>query len=182
MQLVTKQLYIRPARFADASALFSYRSDKITNKYQGFIPNTENEILEFIKQLPKEINIPGTWFQLVILLKDEERVIGDIGIHFMKEDETVVELGCTLSKEYHGNGYSTEALTVVRDYLFNELNKSKLIGSVDPRNKPSIKMLQSIGMKEVAFNEKAFELRGEWVDEIVFSLSYNDYLFGFPSK
>ena len=40
----------------------------------------------------------------------------------------------TLSLEYQCNGYATEAIIGVIDYLFSNLKKHRITASVDPRN------------------------------------------------
>lgn len=129
----TELLLLRPIVRKDNNQVFSYRSDAETNKYQGFIPKTLEEIDEFIAKNPSEFNQPGSWFQFVIIEKISYEIIGDIGIHFIGDDGLQCELGCTLSKKHHGKGYATNAMICTIDHLFNKLNKHRIIGSVDPK-------------------------------------------------
>ena len=52
-------------------------------EYQGWIPNTINDVEGFIGKISKQINEPKTWFQFVIIEKETQKIIGDIGIHFI---------------------------------------------------------------------------------------------------
>jgi RimJ/RimL family protein N-acetyltransferase len=54
------------------------------------------------------------------------------------------------------------------------VNLDQLKGSVDPRNSASIKMLQNIGMQQISYSEKSYNLRGEWVDDAIYQLKRND--------
>jgi RimJ/RimL family protein N-acetyltransferase len=40
MKLESDRLILRPINISDKTELFAYRSDKETNKYQGWIPKT----------------------------------------------------------------------------------------------------------------------------------------------
>jgi len=147
MILDTKRLIIRPIEPADKEAVFSYRSQREVNKYQGFIPETLSDVERFIANTAKEINTPGTWFQLVLILKETGALIGDIGLHFSEADSQpdTVEIGYTLDSACHGNGYATEALTAIIEYLKTALGKKTFTASVDPENAPSIRVLERAG-------------------------------------
>ena len=107
----------------------------------------------------------------MVILEPEHQIIGDVGLHFIQDQNDTVELGCTISKSFQGNGFATEALTSIKDFLLHELGKKKLKGSVDPRNLASIKMLKNIGMSQIDFYEKSYNLKGEWVDDAVYQLA-----------
>src|SRR5690606_7851525 len=119
---------------SDKDALFAYRSDAETNKYQGWIPKGREEVEAFIGRIPHQINRPETWFQLAIVEKETQQLIGDVGIHFMDKANLQAEVGCTIDKRYQNKGYATEALVRVLDYLFGELQKHRVTASIDPEN------------------------------------------------
>jgi len=164
------RLHLRPIWIDDADAVFKYRSDSDTNKYQGWIPKTIGEVKEFIGKISPEINIPGTWFQFVILLKESNTLIGDIGVHFLDTDNNEVEIGCTLDKSFQGKGYATETLKQVIAFLFNDLNKDKIIVSIDPRNIKSINLVEKTGFNKEALFEKSLLINGELVDDVIYSI------------
>ncbi len=171
LQLNTPRLLLRPVEVADVPALFAYRSDAQTNQYQGWIPQSVEETMDFVQQkVASVINQPHTWFQMVILESASHRIIGDVGIHFQDADNQQVELGCTLRKDCHGNGYATEALKVIITYLFDTLNKHRIVTSIDPQNSASIALVERLGFrKEAHFRESIF-LNGQWVDDLVYAV------------
>lgn len=164
------RLYLRPIGIDDSNAVFNYRSDSDANKYQGWIPKTIADVKEFIGKISPSINIPGTWFQFVILLNESNTLIGDIGIHFSEIDNSQVEIGFTLDKSFQGKGYATEALELVIAFIFNGLKKNKIIVSVDPRNLKSIDLVEKAGFKKEAFFEKSLLINGELVDDLILSI------------
>lgn len=172
----TERLILRPIEFADAQAVFSYRSDAETNKYQGWVPDDIEQIKDFIEtKVSDEVNVSGTWFQWVIVL--DGNVIGDVGVHFLSDDDMQCEIGCTLAKEHHGNGYAVETLKGLITYLFESLNKHRMVASIDPANLASIKLMERLGFrKEGHFVESLF-LNGEWVDDVVYALLKREWTF-----
>ena len=146
--LTTQRLLLKSINTAHAEEIFRYRSDSVTNRYQGWIPKDVDDVLSFItNRTSREINVNGTWFQLVITLNATGEIIGDIGLHFAGSGNEQAELGCTIGMGHQGNGYATEALTEVISYLFNSLDKQRLIASIDPANVTSIKLFERLGFK-----------------------------------
>jgi len=157
MNIKTDRLFIRPIKLDDKELIFEYRSDSITNKYQGWIPKSIDDVIEFIGKISKKINIPNTWFQLVILEKESNTLIGDIGIHFLDMENKQIVIGCTLNKKYQAKGYATEALRGVITYLFDNLQKHRITTSIDPENINSIKLVERLGFrKEAHFIESLY--------------------------
>lgn len=176
LELNTNRLILRPLEIEHAEDLFSYRSDKEINKYQGWIPANIEDVRDFIKnKVATTIDVPDTWFQFVIITKEDNKLVGDLGVHFIDEDKAQSELGCTLDKQYHGNGYALEAMNDVIDFLFNKLNKHRIHASVDPRNISSVKLMEKLGFrKEAHFRESLF-LNNEWVDDVIYAVLKSEW-------
>ena len=175
MKLDTKRLIIRPITLDDKNEIFEYRSDTETNKYQGWIPKTIDDVETFIGKISKQINEPETWFQFVIIEKETQKIVGDLGIHFFDSENRQVEIGCTLNKEFQNKGYATESIKRVIDYLFKELNKHRIITSIDPDNKNSIRLVERIGFRKEAHFVESLLINGKWVDDLIYALIEKDW-------
>jgi RimJ/RimL family protein N-acetyltransferase len=175
MNLEAERIIIRPITLADKSDVFEYRSDTETNKYQGWIPKTKDEVEIFIGKISKQINEPDTWFQFVIIEKKAQKIIGDLGLHFFDNDNLQVEIGCTLNKKFQNNGYATESIKIVVDYLFKKLNKHRVIASIDPANKRSIQLVERIGFRKEAYFVESLLINGKWVDDLIYALIEKDW-------
>ncbi|MDP3916101.1 MAG: GNAT family N-acetyltransferase [Bacteroidota bacterium] len=175
MILETKRLIIRPIALDDKDEIFEYRSDRETNKYQGWIPTTVADVEIFIGKISKQINEPGTWFQFAIVEKETKKVVGDLGVHFFDSENKQVEIGCTLNKYFQHQGYATEAVKSVIDYLFKELNKHRIITSIDPDNKNSIRLVERIGFRKEAHFVESLWVNGKWVDDLIYALIEKDW-------
>lgn len=171
MQIHTERLLLRPIHKKDASVVFAYRSDKSTSQYQGWVPETLEDTIDFIQnKICAMMNRPGTWFQMVIINQENDAIIGDIGIHFTDEENKQAELGCTLDKKYQGKGYATEAMRAVINLLFNELNKHRISASIDPRNTESIKLVERLGFRLEEHFRESLLINGVWVDDLVYCI------------
>lgn len=169
MELESKRLLLTSISQKHALEVFSYRSDAITNQYQGWIPNSLAEVEDFItNKVCKTFNVSDTWSQMVIICQESNKIIGDIGIHFI--DDKQVEIGCTLCKEQHGKGFANEALRAVINLLFKQFSKHRIIASIDPQNINSAKMVERLGFKKEAHFRKSLCIDGEWVDDVVYAI------------
>lgn len=170
MKIDSERLLIRPIMQEDNQAVFRYRSDKETNKYQGWIPRSLAEVDEFIAKNPSTFNLPESWFQLVMIDRTSTRIIGDIGVHFFGHEHLQVELGCTIKKEFQQQGYAKEGLKTVMQALFQQYNKHRIIASVAPENKAYIQLLTSLGFRQEAHFVKSYFHNGTWEDDILFAM------------
>ncbi|KKO89520.1 GNAT family acetyltransferase [Sphingobacterium sp. Ag1] len=170
MRIDSERLAIRPIMPEDSRAIFGYRSDKETNKYQGWIPDSLAEVDEFIAKNPNTFNLPESWFQLVMTDKIAKAVIGDIGIHFFGTEHLQVELGCTIKKEFQQQGYAKEGLKTVIEALFRQYHKHRITASVAPENKASRQLLTSLGFRQEAHFVKSYFHNGQWEDDVVFAI------------
>ena len=170
IEIQSTRLLIREIESLDAQTILDYRSDTVANKYQGWIPEKIEEVDDFIEnKIAKDFNQIGTWFQLAIIVKMSNELIGDIGLHFLENE--MVEIGCTIDKTHQRKGYATESLRLTINFLFTQSNKQKIKASVDPRNSASIAMIEELGFKKEAHYKKSFLLRGEWVDDVIYGLT-----------
>jgi RimJ/RimL family protein N-acetyltransferase len=102
-------------------------------------------------------------------------LIGDIGAHFMSDDPRQVEIGFTVAPTYQGQGFGTEAVSGLLDYLLNSVQKHRVFASVDPRNEPCIALLRRVGMREEAHFRESLWFKGDWVDDMAFGILESEW-------
>ncbi|WP_267403063.1 MULTISPECIES: GNAT family protein [unclassified Chryseobacterium] len=176
MQLFTERLLLRDITIDDKQAIFDYRSDAEANKFQSWIPETLENVESFIERNNKEFNQPESWYQILITDKETKAVIGDIGIHFFGDENLQVELGITLNKFFYGKGYASEALKSVIDFLFNDLNKHRIMASIDPDNGDSMKLMERIGLRKEGHFKKSLFWKGKWVDDVIYAVLKEEWI------
>lgn len=160
INLKTQRLIIRHLALEDARSLFDYRSLDEVTRFQTFKPKNPADATDFINSTSSEMNIPDSWYQLGLFDKDNGKHIGDIGIHFLDNTEEA-EIGCTVTPERWGKGYATESLKIVISFLFNTLNKKRVVAYINIENIPSLKLFERLG----------FQLLSQDNDEIIYELT-----------
>lgn len=181
--LKTPKLQLRALTVADAEALFQYRSLPEVTRFQGWAPATVEEVVRFVTEdVCHVMNQPDTWFQLGIFLNEDEVLVGDLGMHFWDEANSsattdvegqtgIVEIGITLAPQFQGKGLASEAVRVALDYIFNMLQKSQVIASVDPENQRSMALMQRAGFHLDGIYKNSVLFHGRMVDDAVFSMT-----------
>lgn len=177
LKINTDRLFLRPINLDNVEEIFKYRSDAVSNKYQSWIPETTNDVSDFINdRVSAIIDLFDTWYQFVIIKKDDLKLIGDIGIHFLDKNEKQVEIGITLDKNFQGKGYATEALKQVIKYLFTDLKKHRITVSLDPRNVKSMNLIERLGFRKEAHFKESILSDGKWVDDLVYALLKDEWI------
>lgn len=86
----------------------------------------------------------------VIASKDTDEMIGIIELNKRGESEGLLatrEIGFVVGKEYRQQGFAKEAIQLLRDYSFNELDLTELWASTEADNVAPQKLLESLEFK-----------------------------------
>ena len=120
----TSRLVVRKWEDSDCHDLYDYAKDKEVTKFLNFEPYQSLEVaVERIKKLKEDYLTKEIAGDFAVELKGENKVIGSIAIvEYKPKCGGQVEIGYVLGAKYQGHGYMTEALKLIKDYCFNELN------------------------------------------------------------
>jgi RimJ/RimL family protein N-acetyltransferase len=171
------RIVLRRLAPADAEVVFAYRADPAVWRHQNWVPASVEEVREFIAGLSGlEPDSPGRWFQMGIGLRESGELIGDCGVHVSAADPRQAEIGISLAPRFQRRGLGAEALRALLGYLFDELAKHRVFGSVDPRNAASLALLRRCGMRQEAHFVESCWSKGEWTDDVVFGLLRREWV------
>jgi len=171
--LQTPRLRLRVAREPDAAAMAEYRSNPEVAKYQDWdMPYTlERAVAGVAKQATLDDVVEGTLVSFAIELDGE--VIGDI-VACVRDGGGIAEIGYTLSPKHHGHGYATESTNAMVDHLLQNHRVHRIEASLDPENIASMRVLEALGMRMECLARDGYLVRGEWVDDLRYSLIAQD--------
>lgn len=167
----TNRLVIRPLILSDLVDFHRYRSNPEVTKYQGFDVFNLQQASDFIlMNSTKDLDISGTWVQYGIENLFNQQLIGDCAIKLDGYENTIAEIGITISHLEQQKGYATEAMNGIIDFLFKTKNIRRIVEIVDVENMGSIRLLEKIGFKrEGHFVENIF-FKGKWGSEFQYAL------------
>lgn len=179
----TDRLVIRRFRLEDAPSLAAYRSDPAVARYQSWdVPVSNDQARSFIEGLmAAHPDVPGEWFQFAVVEAATGRLIGDVAAGVDVQDPRLATFGVTLATIAQGQGYASEAVTWLLDYLFGERGKQRVTAECDVRNGGVIALLERLGMRREAHHVQRAWWKGEWVDEYVYAVLAPEWLDPAPA-
>ena len=77
-------------------------------------------------------------------------------------------IGYSLDEKQQGKGYMKEAVKLVVEYAFEELELHRIEATTLIDNEKSQRVLRNCGFKELGISEKYLYINGEWRDHMVF--------------
>lgn len=109
---------------------------------------------QYAKILPMKIEELTTqpsltkWTRLVVL-KEENKVIGEIGCKGGPNEFGIVEIGYGLVPDYRNRGYATEMVRGLVDWLFRQSEVNKVVAECLEENLPSSRVIEKAGFQRV---------------------------------
>ena len=121
-EINTGRLLLRQWKIEDCDDLYEYGKDEEVGPNAGWRPHKSVEESQKIIEMFIRNND-----SYAIVLKEENKVIGGIGLHNKRTAENVQglrqrEIGYVLNPKYWGNGYVPEAVESLLAYGFNKMN------------------------------------------------------------
>lgn len=167
-EIDSDRIFLRKIEMSDSDEILFLRSDKTVTKYieRPEHRKTKNiaDAKKFINELDEyiETNKSIAWG---ITLKTDPKIIGTICLWNFSHNNRVAEVGYDLNPTQHKKGIMDEALKLILNYGFNELELDKIEAFTHNSNENSKKLLERNGF---IFNKKRKDLNNE--KNIIFEL------------
>lgn len=176
LRLETPRLVLRPFEERDLGIFAAYRSDPEVARYQGWdAPYSLLNAQAFFAIMQKvQPGAPGEWFQFAVERKETGLMIGDLGLYVHKENWQS-EFGVTFSRDNQNQGYASEALHRLFDYVFHELKLHRIYARLDTRNIASARLMERLGMRREAHFLQSDWFKGEWTDEYWYAILASEW-------
>jgi ribosomal-protein-alanine N-acetyltransferase len=84
-------------------------------------------------------------------------------------------LGYQLFAGFTGNGYMTEAVSLVLKFSFDDLGLHRIEANVQPHNLPSIAVLRRCGFTQEGFSRRYLKIGGRWRDHERWAIIKEDW-------
>src|SRR3989338_10678490 len=167
----TQRLLIRSYQDRDfENCVLLYGDPKLTKYFDYGRPRSRREVLDLVEEKGKGPLTRNEPFGLFSMFdKASDSFIGQMD--FMPaEGPGIVEIGCILFRQYHNQGFPSEALSFfIKEYVkkINDLGFSsngapiqKVTATAHPKNYSSQRLIKSLGMiferQEDRFNSSRF--------------------------
>jgi Acetyltransferases, including N-acetylases of ribosomal proteins len=146
--LETERLILRRFMINDAEPMFcNWASDPEVTKYLMWPTHLNADISrEVIKNW-----LPGyeseSYYNWAIELKILHEPIGSIAAVKVEDSTNMVHIGYCIGKPWWHKGYTSEALTRLVQFFFEEVGVNRIEARFDPRNANSGKVMANAGLK-----------------------------------
>lgn len=170
--LVSDRLVLRRFGPDDLDAFVAYRSDPQVARYQSWeVPYLPSQARQFLAELQTlHPDTPGEWFQFAVALRRTDRLIGDCAALVRADDPRQAEIGFTIGRAHHQQGYGTEAVRRLLDYLLIERGKHRVSATCDARNTGSAALMERVGMRREGRLLEGTWSKGEWTSELLYAV------------
>lgn len=178
----TARLRLRPVRESDLDDLFVYHADADALRYMYWQARNLEETRAVVekRQTQAAWTTEGEPLVLAAALRETDRVIGELFLIWRSEANRQGELGFVFNPAYHGRGYAGEAARAMLALGFTDGGLHRIYGRCDPRNVPSCKLLERLGMRLEAHFVQSERYKDEWADQRVYALLQEEWRFSHP--
>lgn len=145
--LETDRLILIPLSLEHAPALHQFWSDDAVTAYMSI------ESFETLKQTQEMITLLVNLMaeeqatRYTIQLKETKEIIGTCGLNYLDKENSRTEIAYELGAAYWRQGYGTELLTKLVEWLFDQQNFHRLEAKIDPKNSASINLIEKLGFQ-----------------------------------
>lgn len=153
-------------------AFKNWTNDPKTTRYVTWKPHgTVENTLKLFENWEKEYDNPHI-YRWIVEVKELKEVIGTISVVNQRIVEKTAEIGYSYGSNYWNNGYATEALTKVINYLLNDVGFELIEAYHLITNPASGRVMKKAGMKYEATlrKRKLDNVTDERVDLKVYSI------------
>lgn len=164
--LVTKRLALEPLTLADTQAIYELAREKKSIEDFQYVAHSLDDVKAWLEP---SYHDPAN---LIWVIRRQGRTIGLFEACFEAEysdwETNVCRVGYFLDWREHNQGYATEALLAVVDWLFRCTDVERIEAGVTLHNVPSYRILEKAGF----VREKIVEGNWEWYDQVYDSAYY----------
>ena len=136
------------------------------------IETTEKIVVEW---LSGQNTMPRTFYVFCLENIDTKQFVGLIALNLGKPKFSIGEVWYKIHVDNWSKGYTTEALTRILDFGFNELFLHRIEAGCAVENIASCKVLEKVGMVREGMKRKILPIRGEWIDGYIYAILDQDF-------
>lgn len=169
-----ENIYIKPLNSTDAVALLELHN-KNRNFFEKFSVVRKSDFytiegqLDRIKQFEEERRNDLAYNYGIF--RNDNTLVGTINLfQVLRDSLQSAFIGYFLDKKHNGKGYTTEAVKLMVEYAFNDLNLHRIEAGVMPHNTGSIRVLEKSGFHKEGIAKKNVKINGKWEDHQVLAI------------
>jgi len=142
--ILTPRLELRPFRDSDVDGIAELLADREATRFIGGVKSRQAAAASV--SVMREAFAARGWGTLAVVPRDKQSCVGYCGVRPLPHTAEI-EIAFALQQKYWNQGYATEAAAASIDAAFKSLGIRSLVATVYPDNKPSLRVLEKLGMR-----------------------------------
>ncbi len=176
MKLETERLILREFVKDDWQRVLEYQSDPLYLRYYEWTERTPEAAQEFVGWfVDHQKQNPRTKFQLAVILKTTNELIGNCGIRLDRPNDFQADIGYELDPKHWNRGYATEAAHAIVDFGFSRFRLHRVWSWCVADNVGSAHVLEKLGMRREGELRQSEFYRGRWWDTWMYAILEDEW-------
>ena len=168
--LVAGHVTLRWLEERDVDDLFAIYSNPEVMRYWSRTPYQDRgEAAALVETIHRQFE-RRELFEWGIVRTSDDRVVGTCTLFNIDQANLRAEIGYVLGRAHWGNGYAQAAVGRLIALAVDECGLQRLEADVDPRNTPSIRVLERHGFQREGLLRERWLVNGEWQDSAMYGL------------
>ena len=176
LEFKTGRILIRPLRLSDAESIHRNVDDEAVSKWTLYIPHPypPDGAEKFIRRT-KYNRLRKKAFTFGIVPIESNHAVGVVDLTDVNRSDQKAELGYWLGRDYWGRGIMTEAVGLILNFGFNQLNLHRISADVFEPNLASQKVLEKSGFVREGLAREARFKEDHWYNMVCYGLLSRDF-------
>jgi RimJ/RimL family protein N-acetyltransferase len=179
----SKRVKLRKLVISDAEFISKNARDKGITKYSYVMPSPFNlrGAKKFIKKTQQEMRKKKA-YEFGIELRKTKESIGTINLVSINYKNKNAEMGIWLAKKYWGQGLAREALNLIIQFGFKNLELKRIQARVLHKNNQTQELLKKVGFKLEGRLRRKTHFKNKWYDDLIYGILREEYRFSNNKK
>jgi [ribosomal protein S5]-alanine N-acetyltransferase len=171
--LQASRLALRDFQSTDLEAVHAYAEDERVVVHQEWGPNSLEQTRSFVENCAAEPSHPMRHsFNLAVVLADGHLIGGCLAL--LDAEGHAAEVGYSFHPDFWGQGYASEAVQCLLQFLWLDLGLHRISAYCRPENSASIALLQRAGFRLEGQLREHKLIRGHYRDSLIWGLLAGD--------
>ena len=139
-------------------------------------PRSEAELDEYVQARLEHKTFEKIGGTVALVVEDAEsgEYVGSMQLSPCVVEPLQLEIGWIALPQHQGKGLMTEAVNAVVGLVFDSLMAHRIVAQIVGGNEASVRLAERVGFRKEAHFVQSTFLKGEWRDEVVYSMLRNE--------
>ena len=175
MEVIGERIFLRDFRESDFPFYNELEHNMNTYKYESNIPSDEQIKDKFLSILSDLDSGPRTKYSFLVCQKFDSTPVGKVTIKLNWSEIREWEIGWALYPDYWKRGYATEAVKLLIDFAFKNLDAHRIVAYCNAENELSEKIMIRSGMVREGILRETKLCNQKWCNELIYSILESDW-------